>query len=76
MTMNILQSNGSMATRCAVTPLVTADFNMPDVKRQQFIFDNLIRKRHGDSMNLPLCVKDTAKLKNRCIVLSFLTKMI
>ena len=35
--------------------------NQPDAKRQRVIFDNLIRKKHGDSMNLPPWVIEANK---------------
>ena len=39
-----------------------AKMNQPDAKRQRVIFDNLIRKKHEDSMNLlPWVVEATKK---------------
>ena len=53
MTMNIMTKNDSIVPRQTVIPLTMAEMNTPDAKRQRVIFDNLIRKKHGGSMNLP-----------------------
>ena len=53
MTMNIMTENGSIVPRCTVIPLTMSEMNTPDAKRQRVIFDNFIRKKYGDLMNLP-----------------------
>ena len=40
-----------------------AEINTPDAKRQGVIFDSLIRKKYGDSMNLPPWVVEAGKKK-------------
>ena len=52
MAMNILIANRLIVQRNTVIPPTIADLNRPDKKQQRAIFDNLIRKKHGDSMNL------------------------
>ena len=63
MTMNILQVNGSIVPLCTNIPLTTINLNMPDMKRQRIIFDNLKKKKYGDSINLPPLVIEADKLK-------------
>ena len=63
MTCNIMTKNGSIVPRRTVIPLTMAEMNQPDAKRQRVIFDNLIRKKHGDSMNLPPWVVEANKKK-------------
>ena len=65
MAMNILMSNGSIVPRRSVVPLSKADLNMPHERKQRVIFDNLIRKKHGDSMNLPPWVVAANKKKRK-----------
>ena len=45
--------DGSIVPRQTVISLAMAEINTPDAKRQRVIFDNLIRKKHRNSMNLP-----------------------
>ena len=53
LTMNIMTENGSIVPCRTIIPLTMAEMNMPDAKRQCVIFDNIIREKHRDSMNLP-----------------------
>ena len=48
-----------------------AKMNTPDANRQRCVIDNLIRKKHGDSMNLPPW-KIEANGKLRAIDCSFI----
>ena len=50
MTMNIMTVNGSIDPNCIIIPLTMIEMNTPDERRQRVVFDNLIRKKHGDSM--------------------------
>ena len=63
MTMSVLITNGSIVPLCTFVPMTIAELNHSDRKRQLVIFDNLIIKTHGDSMNLPPWVMDAAKTK-------------
>ena len=54
MNMNIMTSNGSIVPRRTVIHLTMAEINTIDAKMQCVIFDNLIRKKQGALMNLPL----------------------
>ena len=53
MAVNMLMANGSISPRRSVVPLSKVDLNMPHERKQREIFDNLIQKKHRDSMNLP-----------------------
>ena len=61
MTLNIMTENRSIVPCQTVIPLTMAEMNQPDGKRQCVIFDNLIRKKHRDSMNLPPWVVEANK---------------
>ena len=62
--MNIMTKNGSIVPHRTFIPLTMAKVDMSDMKRQHIISDNLIRKEHGDSMNLsPWQVEADKKLK-------------
>lgn len=65
MTINIMTENGSIIPCHTVTLLTTADLIMLDMKRQCIIFDNLIRKKHADSMNFSPGIKEATKLKKQ-----------
>ena len=66
-----MTKNGSIVPCRAIIPLTMAEMNTPDAKRQRVIFDYLIRKRHGDSMNLPpweIEANEKMKVVNRSFI--------
>ena len=52
-TIYIITENGSSVPCRTIIPLTMAKMNTPDATSQRVIFDNLIRKKHRDLMNLP-----------------------
>ena len=70
--MNIMTANGFIVPCCTVIPLIMVEMKTPDAKKKHVIFNNLIRKKHKDSMNLPRWIVEGAK-KEKLMDYSFIS---